>query len=126
MLGVHTPVEQRHSYSKDPGTLGAANQDSTVIKASAGAVFGWQVFNAVASIRYLKVYDKATGPTSADTPVKRYLIPANSTNGAGFVIQEPGGIHFSNGIAFRITTGIADNDTGAASANDVLVNCDYA
>jgi hypothetical protein len=36
------------------------------------------------------------------------------------------GLAIANGIAFRITTGPGDADTGAAATNDVLVNLDYA
>ncbi len=45
--------------------------------------------------------------------------------GGGISIPASQGIAFDTGIMFRITTGIADNDTGAATANDVLVNVDY-
>lgn len=102
-------------------SAGSANQDSQVIKASAGQTYGWQLFNTTSSARYVKVYDKATAPTSADTPVKRYLVPANG----GAVIPQSSGVVFSNGIAFRITQNPADNDATAAATNDVLVNANY-
>ena len=99
----------------------SANQDSTVIKASAGQVYGWQLFNTSAASRYVKVYDKVTAPTSADTPIKRYFLPA----GGGVVIPAPSGVVFTNGLAFRITAGVADTDATAVTANDVIVNCNF-
>ena len=101
---------------------GSANQDSTVIKAAAGRVYGIYGMSAIANARYLKVYDKATGPTAADTPVLRFLIPANGS--VNFPV--PVGALFAAGVSFRITTGIADNDTGACSANDCVVEFLYA
>ena len=100
-----------------------ANQDSTVIKASAGALYGLVVTNSNAAIRYLKIYDKATGPTSADTPKFRFAVPGN-TAGAGIAYQFHG-VDFAAGISFRMTTGVADNDTAAVAANEVILNAEY-
>lgn len=99
----------------------SANQDSQVVKASAGQVYAISAFSVIATLLYLKVYDKASSPTSGDTPVFRFPIPA-STTGAGFTLALPRGAQFSNGISFRITTGIADSNTGPATANDCIVN----
>ena len=102
---------------------GSSNQDSQVVKNSAGQLYGYALFNTTASVRYVKIYDKATGPTSSDTPKKRIMLPP----GGGANMPATGcGIAFANGIAIRITTGPGDSDTGAASTNDVLVNLDYA
>lgn len=79
---------------------------------------GWYVFNAHASaLRYLKFYDKATAPTSGDTPVLTLPLPA--ANGANMLVPKLG---FLNGLSLRATTGIADNDTGAPGTNEVIVN----
>lgn len=104
----------------------STDQDSQVVKASAGVLKSLICFCTVATARYLKLYNKATGPTSADTPVLRFMVPANSTTGAGFAFPlPPEGAAFSAGISFRMTTGIADNDTGAVTANDLLLNLVY-
>ncbi len=97
----------------------AANQDSQVIKASAGQLYGLQLSNVAVAIRYVKLYNKATAPTSADVPVMVIALPASSDWPLSLPMV---GVAFSAGIAFRITTGIADNDTGAATAGDVVVN----
>lgn len=100
---------------------GAANQDSAAVKGSAGQVYGYSLFNTTASARYVKLYNKASGATSADTPVRRIYLPPTG----GVDRSEPNGIAFGTGICIRITTGAADSDTGACSANDVLANIDY-
>jgi hypothetical protein len=120
------PVQDRSGTATPYSYISAAsaNQDSQVVKASAGLVYAIQVFNINAAARYLKVYDKATAPTSADTPVKRILIPASGGGGSGG-IQIPGGMVFGSGIAFRLTTGIADADATAVASAEILVNIDW-
>ena len=109
-------------------SAGSANQDSQLVVAATSvrslALMFLGMSNVSASVRFVKIYDKATPPTSADTPVLRFQLPGNSS-GAGWSQPLPGGLTFTNGIGFRITTGAADNDTGAASANDVLINMGY-
>lgn len=107
-----------------PGKLiSAATTNATVIKASAGQLYSLQVINLNAATRYLKFYDKASAPTvGTDTPVQTLPIPPNGTTGGGFVLPIPVGMAFSNGIAFALTTGIADSDTGAVAANEIVVN----
>lgn len=93
----------------------------SIVKAYAGGVFNLDVSNSNAAARYLKVYDKATAPTASDTPIRTYYLPPLSLTS----IPVPDGIKFSNGISLRATTGIADADTGAPTANDVVVNIGY-
>jgi hypothetical protein len=90
-----------------------------LIKAGEGQIGGWVLNNGAAAIRFLKIYDKATAPTQADTPKLTIEIPIASAS-----IMSPGGsaIQFNLGIGIRATTGIADNDTGAPTANDVVAN----
>lgn len=121
----------RDGTAADVGTgarflsAGAANQDSTVVKASAGVLYGLLVTNTNAAVRYLKLYNKATGPTSADTPLLTLAVPG-ATTGAGIAVPLPAcGIDFSAGIALRATTGVADADTNAVAANEVIAALVY-
>jgi hypothetical protein len=100
-----------------------SNQDQTQVKASAGQIFGWDIYCTQAAARYVKIYNKAA-PTSADTPVLTLLIPGNAA-GAGNNKEIANGISFGTAIGFRITTGYADNDAGTATAGDVIVNVEY-
>lgn len=106
-------------------TISAANTNPTSVKASAGQVYGVQVFNTNAAARYLKLYDKATAPTvGTDTPVKVFTVPG-ATTGGGVEASFPLGIAFAAGIAFALTTGAAHSDTGAVAANELIVDIDY-
>jgi hypothetical protein len=93
----------------------AATNNATVVKASAGAIYSVNGYNADAAPIYLKFYDKATAPTvGTDTPVLTYALPATSA----FSFPVPFG--FATGIGFGLVTGAADADNTAVGAGDVL------
>jgi hypothetical protein len=103
--------------------ISAATTNATSIKGSAGTLGFVSATNINAAARYLKFYNKATAPTvGTDVPLLVYLIPGN-TAGAGTNIVLPSeGANFTTGIAFAITTGAADSDTGAVAANEIIIN----
>jgi hypothetical protein len=106
-------------------TISAASTNATSVKGSAGQLFGWYISNVNAAARYLKLYNKATAPTvGTDTPVMTLLIPGNTAGVAGHV-EMTNGIDFTTGIAFALTTGAADADTGVVAANEQIVNLFY-
>lgn len=105
--------------------ISAASTNATSAKASAGQVYGWFCSNVNASAAYLKLYNKASAPTvGTDTPVMTILIPGN-TAGAGTNVEFTNGIAFSTGIAWALTTAVADSSTAAVAANEVVVNLLY-
>lgn len=100
------------------------------VKSSAGTLYGGIVMNLATSVRYLKFYDgtAASVTVGSTTPVMTIPIPtqAGTANGAGFTIPiPPCGVSFSNAITVAATTGVADNDTGAPGANEVVLNLFY-
>lgn len=110
------PVSHSHNIS-------AASTNANLVKNSVGRVFNVYAFNTSASIRYVKLFDKATAPvTGTDVPAKTFLVPANGQ----ISIQFAAGAHFSNGIGFAITTNAADLDNIAVAAGDIYLDIDYA
>lgn len=101
----------------------AASTNATSAKGSAGRIYAIHGYNAATAVRYLKIYNKATSPTvGTDTPVKTLALPP----GAGFAFDWPHGYSLATGIAYALTTGSADSDTGALTAADVVgLNVDY-
>jgi hypothetical protein len=94
------------------------------IKATAGQVFGWYIFNAAATTHYVKFYNAtaANVTVGSTTPVMTIPVPAGS---AANVFTDTG-IAFGTAITAAATTGVADADTGAPAANAVVVNILYA
>ena len=72
------------------------------------------------AIRYVKLYDKATAPTSTDTPVLTIQLSPQATEHIAAHMT------LSNGLGIRATTGSADSDTGAPAAGDVIVDVTYS
>jgi hypothetical protein len=101
----------------------------TEVKASAGQLYKLSVTSLDATPVYIRLYnDTSAGLDEAsDTPVLRYGVPAAPASDlAGREIPIPAtGMVFSTGIIFRVTTGIADSNTGALTANEVLVSYCY-
>lgn len=101
--------------------IAASSDNATNVKGSAGLLYGISISNTNAAARYFKIYDKATAPASTDTPKSTIQIPGNGT----VIRAYPVGLTLSSGLGFRTTTGVADNDTGSVSANDLVVDLDY-
>lgn len=107
--------------------VSAATTNATSLKASAGQIYGIQVYNTNAAARYLKLYNKASAPTvGTDVPVKVITIPGNTAGAGSNVSFGDLGVAFATGIAYALTTGAADSDTGAVALSEIIVNIDYA
>jgi len=103
----------------------AATTNATSVKATAGKVAKIVGYNAAAAVRYLKLYNKASAPTvGTDVPVVTLALQPSAA--FSFDIDAIGLI-FATGIAYALTTGNADADTGALTAGDILgLNIFYA
>lgn len=103
----------------------AATTNATLVKSSTGRVYQIDCHNATASIKYLKLYNKASAPTvGTDTP---FLTFALSPNSKFYVQYNNTGVSMPLGIAYAITGGAADADTTAVALNDIVgLNIVYA
>lgn len=102
------------------------NTTAVVVKGSAGVVYGIECFNNSATIAYLKIYNATSATAGSGTPLARFMIPAATAGGGGFIASTTMmGRVFSTGITYIVTTGIADNDTGAPAASAYIVNINY-
>lgn len=111
------------------GAIVPNNTTAVSVKGSAGTIYSAQLFSISGTAAWLKIYDSASVTCGSGTPIKRILIPSNSTgaNGGGTVVTFGGGVgaQTSTGIGYCVTTGIADADTTAPAASSYTVNIDY-
>lgn len=93
------------------------------VKTTAGNVYGYFFGNVATSVRYLKFYNAtaANVTVGSTTPVLTFPLPASSSGHIGFSFP----VGFSTAICVACTTGVADADTGAPGANDVILNVFY-
>jgi hypothetical protein len=101
--------------------VSAATTNATNIKASAGQVFGWYIYNSSAAARKVAFHNTAGSPTAGASIFFTLVIPAGS---AANVFTDTG-IAFSTGIAITTVTGLADSDATAVAANDLIINIWY-
>ena len=101
--------------------VAAGTDNATNVKASAGQVYGGLVFNKAATPRYLKFHNTAGVPTAGAGVVMTVAAQAGVLT--PFAI--PGGAAFATGIGITMVTGIADNDTAAVTAADLVVDVFY-
>jgi hypothetical protein len=94
------------------------------IKASAGQVFGWYFYNDGAAEVYVKFYNAtaANVTVGTTTPVLTIPVPA----GAAANVFSSIGVAFGTAITVAATTAVADNDTTAPAANQVVGNVFYS
>lgn len=101
--------------------VSAATTNATNIKASAGQVYGYYIFNANAAARKVAFHNSASAPTAGASVFFSLVIPA----GSGANVEFAQGLAFSSGIGITTTTGTADSDATAVAAGDLIINIFY-
>lgn len=101
--------------------VSAATTNATNIKASAGKVTGWYIYNSNAAARKLVFHNSASAPTAGASVYFSIMIPPSS----GANVSFPDGIDFSAGIGITTVTGLADSDSAAVALNDLIINIFY-
>lgn len=97
--------------------LNATGANVSTKKCYVGTMF---IYNENASAKaYIKLYNKATIADSLDTP--REVFPLGPLQGATIILDE----YFDTGLSVRATTGKADNNNVAPTANDVSIVIRY-
>ena len=108
--------------------LVANNTTATVIKAGPGQVIAVEGYNNGTTQAYIKIYNATSATAGSGTPQARYFIPGGANaNQALPLVSEPSSPDiYTTGITVIVTTGYADNDTGAPAASQFIVNIHWA
>ena len=114
---AYTPISPSSYYD----LVSASGTNPTVIKASAGTVNGWYIYNSNGSARKVAFHNIATTPTAGTGVVMALVIPPLSAANVSF----PDGIIFTTGISITTVTGLADSDASVVAANDLVINIFY-
>lgn len=102
--------------------VSAGTTNATVVKASAGQLYGWYIYNSNAAARKVAFHNTASTPTAGASIYFTLMIPPSS----GANVFSDIGIAFSSGIAITTVTGLADSDSAAVAANDLVINLWYS
>lgn len=124
MAAPPTPINTATGALTLNRVTSAATTNASVNKGSAGRLFKLVISNGSASVRFFKVYNKATAPTvGTDIPILVVLCPAGQCTQVSF--GEVNGVYCSAGIGLAITGAMADSDTTAIAAGDVTATILY-
>jgi hypothetical protein len=102
----------------------AASAMGSVVKTSAGLLYGFDVCNSGASAVYFRIFNLGVAPTvGSSTPAISKVVPAGNCQSFSTDL----GLTFGTGIALDVTSGsLADSDTATvASANQVAAEIYY-
>jgi hypothetical protein len=102
--------------------VAAAGQNAASIKAAAGVVTGWKIYNNADYPIYVKLFNLAVAPTpGSSVPQQTIGVDAGLSD-----VSAPGpGVTYTTGIGIAIVKGIADTDGTAVAANDCVVDIFY-
>ena len=90
------------------------------VKATAGVVHGWYMYNAGEAVVFVKFYNATAANVTVGTTVPDLTLPIPP--GAAANLMDAKGIVFDTAITVAATTLVADNDDTAPGANEVVVN----
>jgi hypothetical protein len=116
-LVVRQAVPAQSNYH----AVSAATTNAANVKASAGTVVGYDIFNNGAYPVYVKLHNTAGTPTAGSGVVRTIGVQA------GTRAVSPPGLSFAlgTGIGISIVKGIADADATAVAASDCVVDLSY-
>lgn len=105
-----------------PLSVLSATATGTTTLTAAATLFNLSVSDQHATTDFwVKIYDKATAATQADTPVQRIFVNAQDLKN----IEFPRGLALANGLSIRCVSEAADSGTTAAGSNECTVNGTY-
>lgn len=128
LLACIAPAHAQSIFQADAkinvtSTIALNNVTPIIISTKASSVYSIDGFNNSTTLAYVKLYNASSATCGSGTPQARYMIPfGTSSSGGGFSIPNINGDAYVNGITMCITTGIADNDTGAPAASTYILN----
>lgn len=98
--------------------VSAASTNVTQVKTSGGLLKGYYIINTNAAARFVKLYDLQGPPVvGTDIPALTIQLAASSPDKQSI----PDGWQFQKGIYFATTTGVADSDSAAVGAGDLII-----
>lgn len=101
--------------------VSAGSTNASSVKASAGQLYGWYIYNSNAAARKVAFHNTAGTPSAGASIFFSLVIPPSS----GANVFSAIGIPFSTGIGITTVTGLADSDSAAVAANDLIINLFY-
>lgn len=116
-----TPIASTSGGLSTYHVVSAASTNAANIKASAGQVYGWSIYNTNVNARKVALHNTSGTPTAGASVFLTITVPGSSNESCMTDI----GIPFSSGIGITTVTGAADSDTSTVASNDLIINIFY-
>ena len=100
----------------------AATTNGTVVKASAGTIYGFTINNNGAAVAYFKLHNSTTITVGTTAVAAWFKVPAGDSININYGAT---GHRHATGICYSITGAVGDTDTTAVAAGQVKVNLSY-
>jgi hypothetical protein len=114
---AYTPVSPSSYFD----LVSAVGTNPTVVKANAGTLNGWYIYNSNGSARKVAFHNIGTTPTAGTGVVMALVIPPLSAAN----VSLPDGITFTTGISITTVTGLADSNASGVAVEDLIINIFY-
>jgi hypothetical protein len=101
--------------------VAGASTNATSVKASAGQIYGWSIYNNAAYPIYVKFHNTAGTPTAGSGVVQTVGVQA----GTQVNVFNTQGIPFATGIGLTIVKDLADAGATAVAASDCVADVFY-
>jgi hypothetical protein len=92
------------------------------VKGEDGKLYGFWAFNAADSIRYIKFFTGSGNNAPVVAGARAPWITMGLPAGSGAIPPGDIGAYFHDGLWVAATTGMADTNDTAPSANEILIN----
>jgi hypothetical protein len=99
-------------------TYTALTNTAQAVKASAGQVYGWSIFNPAAATSYVLLYDVAAAGVTVGTTTAKMVIAIATLGRSDIVLDK--GIPFATAIAIAAAT-TGGGNTAPATALEVMI-----
>ncbi len=121
------PIEPQSDLGglNDFHLVSAATNNATNIKNAGGKVYGYDIYNTNAAVRYVKLYNKATAPAPATDNALLIRTIGIPPSGKAVLHIAAGLAGFTNGIGLATTTGSSDTDNTSVGAGDLIIEIDW-
>jgi hypothetical protein len=104
--GMEGPNQYGFGVVENEMIISAATTNLKFLKKGRGSFYGISLSNSAATPAFIRVFDKASAPVDADTPIATFCIQAESQS------------NFFLPIPIKIELGLGLNITGAAVIGD--------
>lgn len=119
--GMEGPNQYGFGVVENEMIISAATTNLKFLKKGRGSFYGISLSNSATTPAFIRVFDKASAPVDADTPIATFCVQAKSQS--NFFLPIP--VKIELGLGLNITGAAVIGDATALAANQVVGSVFY-